>query len=345
MKKVEFNFGQKYEAIVSRGVFKRADYYICRVSEADKAVIITGNNVDISYAESLKDSLQHSGVKTDIITIDTAHRKKLSLVSEIYETLTKSGVSDNGVVVSIGDAEVVEISACAASSYHRGLPLVLIPTTFEAQFEIAAGGKLYTDKRKTMSYAKLLGHIILVLDDPELFEKCDSDSINDCIAVGLKYGAFVSKELFELLEEEDAIEIIDYVLEECIQIKSDAVNDYWNGRKINGIFYRDANTADAIFREICNDEFDKHEMEIMSLLVSIKAGEKAGLTKGETLAHVKNVLDKYSFPTEIRSDVMKSFFEVIETPGNSLCLVIPEVVGKSSVYTIDSGAKVNGFLA
>jgi 3-dehydroquinate synthase len=67
--------------------------------------------------------------------------KSLAQASRVYERLAKLGVDRSWLIVGVGGGAVCDLAGFVASTYHRGVPLGLVPTTLLAQVDAAIGGK------------------------------------------------------------------------------------------------------------------------------------------------------------------------------------------------------------
>ena len=67
--------------------------------------------------------------------------KSLEQVSLIWDTLAEAGMTRNDLVVGIGGGTITDVVAFAASTFKRGVPCLLAPTTVVAMVDAAHGGK------------------------------------------------------------------------------------------------------------------------------------------------------------------------------------------------------------
>ena len=72
---------------------------------------------------------------------DGEANKSLATVEMLGRTFAANGLSRADVVVGVGGGMVTDIAGFAAATYHRGLPVVHIPTTLLGQVDAAIGGK------------------------------------------------------------------------------------------------------------------------------------------------------------------------------------------------------------
>jgi len=83
-----------------------------------------------------------SGLSHQVFFIDQGeHAKTLSTIEELCRKWAQWGLNRNDIVVGIGGGIVTDVAGFAASVYHRGLPVIQIPTTLLGQIDAAIGGK------------------------------------------------------------------------------------------------------------------------------------------------------------------------------------------------------------
>ncbi len=82
------------------------------------------------------------GLSHQVFFIDQGeHAKTLSTIEELCRKWAQWGLNRNDIVVGIGGGIVTDVAGFAASVYHRGLPVIQIPTTLLGQIDAAIGGK------------------------------------------------------------------------------------------------------------------------------------------------------------------------------------------------------------
>jgi len=73
--------------------------------------------------------------------LDGEHDKTLNTVGHLCQRFAEFGLSGEDAVVSCGGGTTTDVVGLAASLYHRGVPVVHIPTTLLAQADASIGGK------------------------------------------------------------------------------------------------------------------------------------------------------------------------------------------------------------
>ena len=82
------------------------------------------------------------GVPFQVVTIPDGERaKSLATVEEICRFMARNDMHRSDVVVAVGGGVVTDVAGYAASSYHRGVAVINVPTTLLGQVDAAIGGK------------------------------------------------------------------------------------------------------------------------------------------------------------------------------------------------------------
>ncbi|MGA8164112.1 MAG: 3-dehydroquinate synthase [Waddliaceae bacterium] len=106
-----------------------------------KAAIVADSVVKDLYAEDLA-----KRVNAELLTIGIGERVKTQeTVSHLMEQLFQIGAGRDATLVALGGGVTTDLAGFAASTYMRGISLVLIPTTLLGCVDAAIGGKTGID--------------------------------------------------------------------------------------------------------------------------------------------------------------------------------------------------------
>jgi 5-deoxy-5-amino-3-dehydroquinate synthase len=72
---------------------------------------------------------------------DGEEHKTLATVGELCRSFAQAGITRADVVVAVGGGMVTDVAGFAAASYHRGIPVVHVPTSLLGMVDAAIGGK------------------------------------------------------------------------------------------------------------------------------------------------------------------------------------------------------------
>lgn len=89
-----------------------------------------------------RDTLPETGVPTLYLEArDGEESKNLATVDRMCQAFAEFGLSRADAIVSVGGGTTTDSVGLAAALYHRGLPVIHLPTTLLAQVDASVGGK------------------------------------------------------------------------------------------------------------------------------------------------------------------------------------------------------------
>ncbi len=158
-----------------------------------RAIIITDSNVR-KYHES-------KFPKAPIVEIGQGEEiKTLETLEQIYEKMLELELDRASVVIGIGGGIVCDIAGFVATTYCRGMKLILVPTTLLAQVDAGIGGKNGVNFR---GYKNIIGTFRqpeAVLVDTALLETLGQEEIRCGYAEVVKHASIADEKAFEELE-------------------------------------------------------------------------------------------------------------------------------------------------
>lgn len=102
-------------------------------STARRAAIVTQANIGLEIDTGLEQRVFNIG--------DGEAFKSLETIGTLCREWAQWGLNRNDIVIGLGGGIVTDVAGFAASVFHRGLPVVQVPTTLLGQIDAAIGGK------------------------------------------------------------------------------------------------------------------------------------------------------------------------------------------------------------
>ena len=122
---------RSYDVLVGPGVLSRLAGVVPPL--ARRATVVTQSEIGIDL---------DPGITYEVMTIPDGERaKSLAVVEDICRFFARTGMHRSDVVIALGGGVVTDVAGYAASSYHRGVALINVPTTLLGQVDAAIGGK------------------------------------------------------------------------------------------------------------------------------------------------------------------------------------------------------------
>lgn len=339
MRTVRVDTGKPYDICIERGILDKCGEYAKALSKAEKVTIISDSNVAPLYMDRVKNSLEKEGFKVATHIFKAGEEQKhLGSIAEMYNTLAKFSMTRKDIVVAFGGGVVGDMAGFAAASYLRGIDFIQIPTSLLSQVDSSVGGKTGVDLPQGKNLVGAFHQPIAVLIDPDTLKTLTDDYICDGMGEVIKYGCIKDEKLFENLENQNALEHIEDIIEICVSIKRDVVNrdeKEAGERKLLNF----GHTLGHAIEKIYNFKGISHGMAVaIGMVLITKAGEKHGITEKGTADKICALCKKYGLPT-----TDKSTFEQMaqaakgdkKTAGSSIDLVLLTKIGDSFTKKVE----------
>jgi 3-dehydroquinate synthase len=142
---------------------------------------------------------------------------------EIENALLEFGLKRKDCLIAIGGGITTDLGGFIASTYHRGIDLIFIPTTLLAMVDAAIGGK----NGVNTPYGKnTIGSFYLpkkTLLDMQFLKTLPAQEVLNGLGEILKYGIIYEPKIFNHLEEQEIFS--KKLIQICIDCKNQIVQD------------------------------------------------------------------------------------------------------------------------
>lgn len=134
-----------------------------------------------------------------LVLPDGEEAKTLEQISLCWEQMQKAAFTRSDTVVAIGGGAVTDLAGFAASTYLRGVKLLLLPTTLLAQVDASIGGKTGINLLSGKNLAGSFYFPQSVVADPEFLSTLPERELKSGMGEIVKY-AFIEKTIAENTE-------------------------------------------------------------------------------------------------------------------------------------------------
>jgi 3-dehydroquinate synthase len=221
-----------YEALIENGLLGAAGERLANILGARrKLFVVTSPQVRRRWGKKLLASLRASGFAPLVLEMaDGEPHKKLATVEVLAERLVRLRADRNAAIVAFGGGVVGDTAGLLASLYMRGVDLVQIPTTVQAQLDAAIGGKTAVNLRAGKNLVGTFHQPRLVLIDPEVLSTLPDRQFRAGLYEALKCGVIGNSKLFGGLERvspsalRDDPHGLEWVIAESVKLKAQVVS-------------------------------------------------------------------------------------------------------------------------
>lgn len=180
-----------------------------------KVAFITDSEVLSHYGPELKQ------FNVPIFSFSCGEGQKNRETKQFLEdALFSNGFAKDSSIIALGGGVVMDIAGFIASTFCRGIPLILIPTTLLGMVDACLGGKTAVN---TSHGKNLIGSFYFpedILIDVNFLHTLPKKQLLNGIAEILKYGFIHSKNLLENIHHP-----LDYqtLVQQCLKIKKEII--------------------------------------------------------------------------------------------------------------------------
>jgi len=335
----------KSKILIEENIISKCGKLILNSVNPCKTLIVSDRNVAKIYLNIVSRELERLGFQVQAFLINPGEQSKSFEVAEkIYNVLTLNFMSRCDLIISLGGGVVTDLSGFVASTYHRGMKLVHIPTSFLAMIDAAIGGKNGVNSNYGKNLIGTFYHPSLILIDPLALKTLPSRELCCGIAEAIKCGCIWDKELFKILENQNFYNNINEIIIRSIKVKKELAEideqDFGSRMLLNF-----GHTIGHALEKIgCYKKISHGEAVSIGMNEITRISESMNLTRFEVPQRLKTVCKKYFLPTNnnfSRSQLQKAVLHDKKILNGYLNLVLIKDIGKSFIYKISDKEFIN----
>lgn len=272
---------RSYDAVVGRDVLGEVRSLL--PEGARRAAVVTQREIGITL---------DPGVPHRMFTIaDGEVAKSLRTVEMLCRQWATWGLTRGDVVVAVGGGVVTDTVGFAAASYHRGVPVVHVPTTLLGMVDAAIGGKTGVNLPEGKNLVGAFWQPRGVVCDLDTLETLPRRELRSGLGELAKYRFLPGGDDLDTLP-------FDEQVARCIAIKADVVasDEREGGRR--AILNYGHTLAHAI--ETAGTYDLRHgEAVAVGLVYAATLARRLGRIDDERVAVHRRILDEHELPTRV----------------------------------------------
>ncbi len=296
--------------------------------ENRKAVLVADETVASLHPQRMPASLPTLQLVAD------EKEKTLDTVRRIYDFLMCQNADRSTVLVAAGGGIVTDAAAFAASTYMRGMELILVPTSLLGQVDAAIGGKTAVNFAGCKNLIGSFYQPELVLIDRNFLLTLPEKEIQNGMAETIKHAAIRDRELWDLLKVDSGYPHRETpipnpgILERSLQIKLDIVREdekESGSRKLLNFGHTFGHIIEAEFRVAHG-----HAVSI-GMVIAAEISTQLGYADQGIVAEITNMLERWGLPTSIPAELDSCLNKLLfdkKKAGESITLVLLEEISR-----------------
>jgi 3-dehydroquinate synthase len=194
-----------YDVWVGRDLLDGLDAYLPGTLGARRAAVVTSAEVERHYAKPVTAALAAAGLEVHHHVVPEGEAaKSLAVLGELYDWLASIPLARTDVVVGLGGGVVTDLAGFLAATWHRGVPVVQLPTTLLAQVDAAIGGKTAINLPAGKNLVGAFHQPAVVVADTATLETLPVEELRAGLAEIIKCGFIRDPQIVEVVEHDPA---------------------------------------------------------------------------------------------------------------------------------------------
>ena len=350
METVNVKASKCYDILIGKGLLDNCGELSAKAVKARKAAIVTDDNVDRYYGERAVESFEKAGFTVVKFVFPHGEASKShSVLLKLYDFLAENGFTRSDILIALGGGVVGDLTGFAAATYMRGIEFIQIPTTVLSQVDSSVGGKTAVDISGGKNLVGAFHQPSLVICDTDTLDTLTPEFFADGMAEVVKYGMIRSKELFDLLCEQDIKSNMPDIIKRCVSIKAQVVANDEFDRGERALLNFGHTLGHAIEKHYNFSGITHGYAVAIGMSVFTHIAESKGICRAGTADMLNKLLEKCALPctTDIDMNILYKYsLGDKKRSSTGIDIIICSDIGESKVdkMTIEEYAAFLGVL-
>lgn len=288
---------QKYE--IEFGVLGKQGAYLRGL--ASRFAIITDDRVKELYGNALVESL---GLDVELFSFPGGELYKTRETKEnLEDQLLEKGFGRDSCVIALGGGIVIDVAGFLASTYCRGVPLVMMPTSLLAMVDASIGGKTGVNVPQGKNLIGCIYQPKKVIIDTSVLHTLPQKEFSNGIVEMIKHGLIADAALFDYLQDnyvqilELNLPLIEKAIVESCRIKKQIVEQDEKEKGLRRLL-NFGHTVGHALEKLTHYHLSHGEAVAVGLLVESYISYELGFLSQEVVGRIKKILVHYLLPLQ-----------------------------------------------
>lgn len=213
---------------VGAGARHKLSSTLAQIGAGKRVLVLCQASTAVHWLRDVLDDLPGEDFKVTTLEVpDGEACKSTDWLLRIWEHLQERGFDRHDTIVALGGGSVSDLAGFAASTYLRGLNLVIVPTSLLAQVDAAIGGKTAVNLPAGKNLAGTYFFPKAVLADQEMLSTVPRKQVMSAIGEILKYAMIeetVAKNSDYEMGPTPLIDVLEKIIKDGFEIEDPGIS-------------------------------------------------------------------------------------------------------------------------
>lgn len=189
------------EITIATGLLHTGNWIPSIASLAHRFVLVADDHVSDQIGKSTLKQFENNGLNCILLTVPSGESHKSRRSKELIENkMLEEKCGRDTALIAIGGGVTTDLGGFIASTYNRGIPLILIPTSLLAMVDASIGGKNGIDvpQGKNLLGSFYQPHSVII--DPTVLQTLPDRELRNGVVEMIKHGLIADAAYFQFLE-------------------------------------------------------------------------------------------------------------------------------------------------
>ncbi len=279
---------------------------ICKLGT--RFALFCDEKVFAALGEKWASHLKKCGLDIATFTFPSGEQEKSrERKSELEDLLLSQKFGRDTCMIALGGGVTTDLIGYLASTYCRGVPLVLVPTTLLCMVDASIGGKTGVNTRFGKNLIGTFypaGHILI---DPSILSTLPHSEWTNGLAEVIKYALIRSPEMFQILRNWNPKDpaYLEIVIHNCVLIKAQVVeSDFEEKLGLRRILNFGHTIAHAL-ELLENYRLAHGEAVAIGMLVEAFISVRMGYLPVSSLSEIQTLIQSFPFAFKLSPEITR----------------------------------------
>lgn len=280
--------------------------------DCSQYVIITDDNVQPLYADTLKKHLEKNHLSTELITIPNGElSKSREMAAEIQDRLFDLGCGRDTCILALGGGVITDLAGFVAATYCRGIPVIYLPTTLLAMVDAALGGKTGVNTPHGKNLIGVFAQPTAILSDISTLKTLPKIEFLCAFAEIIKHAVIFDEDYFKAIAnnvdslKQGDVPSLKSIIQKSFQIKSNIVSQDEKDQGIRAIC-NFGHTIGHALELVCDYSINHGQAIAIGMIVESYIAEQMGILSHAEFMQIKELISRFEIPLSIPTKLTKT---------------------------------------